>query len=213
MLPELARTAVSVTRLPAVRRALAVVGPWQRGDAAGLQRGLATCSILELACALRLLPTARADAVRQCNAAFNNRELVPLAALAPRLGLPGVTDAARCLATHGLRAECTGDDAAAEVVNNSEGVEADAGAARAVGVRFRAPSFTAQPSAPIEPPFHCRGCGGCAVGACKGSRRRRRRCRWREHPHARCCHRGLRTRASPAPLPPPRRAGRAGGAD
>ena len=153
MLPELARTAVSVTRLPAVRRALAVVGPWQRGDAAGLQRGLATCSILELACALRLLPTARADAVRQCNAAFNNRELVPLAALAPRLGLPGVTDAARCLATHGLRAECTGDDAAAEVVNNSEGVEADAGAARAVGVRFRAPSFTAQPSAPIEPPL------------------------------------------------------------
>ena len=136
---ELARAPPDVRGDPAVHRALRVAGAVGCADGAALARALRAAPPLVVGCALRLLPRARAAALEQHNAAYNNREAFPLADLARRLLLPDAAAAARCAAAHGVALEPEGETPAA--------------------ARFRAAPFRARtdkgglPTAALDPPL------------------------------------------------------------
>ena len=133
MLPELARAPPAVVACPAVARALRLSGALTREDPTGWRQAVGACSLLEAACALRLLPAVRSASLQQCNAAYNKVEPVPLSGLCARLLVATTTDAETCAAGHGLKQEA-GDPPGT--------------------VRFRAPSFSAAlPAKPPEPPL------------------------------------------------------------
>ena len=135
MLTELARAPQAVQSHSATTRALHVCAAYGREDIAGFQRAASCCTILEVSCLLRLLPSVRAAALQQANSAYNAREAVPTAGLCPRLLLSDPADATRCAASHGL----THDPA------DTDGPPT---------VRFHASSFTPQvPAKPPEPPL------------------------------------------------------------
>ena len=133
MLTELAMAPAAVCSHDAVTRALRVAGCFAREDAVGWRRAVSCCTLLEVACVIRLLPRVRAFALQQANAAYTPREAVPLSALCKWLLLGETSDAERCAAAHGVKREP--EDSPAHV-------------------RVKSASFSAAPPAqPYEPPL------------------------------------------------------------
>ena len=150
MLPELGRAPQNATGDAAVRRALRLVGPLVRDDAAGVIAAIQHCTLLEVACVLRLLPQARAAILQQCNLAYSSREALPLGGLCRRLWLADPDGVERALAAHGLPL--------AEAVEHRTPPHSmdkeDASAVKSMPcVRFKAAGFVLRPAKPIEPPL------------------------------------------------------------
>ena len=141
MLTELRRAPHHVARHARVARALRVAAAVARGDAVGVFQALDECTLLEVGCAVRLLPGIREGVVQQCNAAYNAREAVPLAALRRRLRLGESAEVGRCMASHGLPPQTDGGGGAAAAADGT------------ATVRFHTEGFAARPAKAIEPPL------------------------------------------------------------
>ena len=143
MLTAIARAPNEVATSTPVKRALRFAAAIAREDTVDAFAALDGCTLLEIACAMRLLPSIRAATLQQSNAAYNAREAVPVAALGQRLRFGSEAEVARCVAAHGLPAVTTGLD-----VPSAPAAPGDVTGA----VRFHAATFVAHPGKPLEPP-------------------------------------------------------------